>query len=169
MGDRRAAGISTKENNICSGCPTYCCIGFGRMLVNHEELERLGKFSGLKVEKEGRLYRVSVARAGDSCPYLVDHRCTNYDERPFDCRLYPVIVEETMQTNDEVIAFYRFHRRCPQVKLFRLAWKKNDLNKIEKWLKRAYPDKKIKLIYRRDDFIRRNFARLKRLLASIFG
>ncbi len=139
------------------------------MLINREELNRLGKFSELKIEKEGHLYRIAVIHEEDHCPYLEDGRCTNYELRPFDCRLYPVIIEETKETNGKIIAFYKFHRRCPQIKFFKSIFTKRDLEKIKEWFREAYPDKEIKLVYRRDGFIKRNFIRLKRIIASIFG
>lgn len=158
--------ISTKENNVCFGCPTYCCIGFGRMLVNQEELNRLFKFHSLRIEKEGRLFRISVTNEKEHCPYLHYHRCTNYDQRPFDCRLYPLIIDETKETKGEIIAFYKFHQRCPQVKFFKSIWTTSDLEKIKAWLKEVYPDKAIRLIYRCNGLIKRNLARLKRILVS---
>jgi Fe-S-cluster containining protein len=166
MENERRAQISTKESGICDNCPNNCCIGVGRIWVTREELNRLRKFQNLKVETEGRLYRVSVAKEGDSCPYFLDDRCTNYDQRPFDCRLYPLVIDEISETDEKVTAFYRFHRRCPQVRFFRSKWHNTGLEEIRAWLKAIYPERKIELLYREDGFLKRNFVRLKRLILS---
>lgn len=138
--------VFTKEINVCAGCPNNCCIGVGRLLANQEELNRLDKFSGLKIEKEGPFYRVSVRHEGDPCPYFLNYHCTIHDQRPFDCRLYPVIIDEIREINGKIRALYTFHRGCPQVKYFKSIWTPDDLEEMRAWLKRAYPEREIKLI-----------------------
>lgn len=159
-------GMSTQKNDVCAGCPAYCCVGFGHMLVSSKELDSLPEFKGLRREKEGNLFRVAVAQEGEHCPYLVDYRCTNYEMRPLDCRLYPAIIEGTRESNGKIIAFYTFHRRCPQVKFFKSTWTRNDLEKMRAWLQEAYPNRNIEIIYRRASFLKRAIARLRKTLHS---
>ena len=80
----------------CEGCPSRCCDGregtvFSQLLL--EDFEVVSKnfpilftFGDL-----GYLKAVILFSDGKSfCPYIKDHKCTIYDERPSICRVYPL-------------------------------------------------------------------------------
>jgi Fe-S-cluster containining protein len=161
--------MSARKNDVCAGCPAYCCVGFGHMLVSSKELGSLPEFKGLKREVEGNLFRVAVAGEKEHCPYLVGYRCSNYEMRPLDCQLYPAIIEETKEINETIVAFYSFHRRCPQVKFFKSSWAKSNLEKMRVWLQNAYPDKRVEIVYRRTSILKKTISRLNRILETLIS
>jgi len=80
----------------CEGCPAKCCDGkegtiFSQLLL--EDFEVVSKnfpilftFGDL-----GYLKAVILFSDGKSfCPYIEDHKCTIYEERPSICRVYPL-------------------------------------------------------------------------------
>lgn len=80
----------------CEGCPARCCDGregsiFSELLL--EEFENVSKnfpilftFGDLGFLKANIL----LSNGKDFCPYITDHRCTIYEERPNVCRNYPL-------------------------------------------------------------------------------
>jgi uncharacterized protein len=80
----------------CEGCPARCCDGregsvFSELLL--EEFESVSKnfpilftFGDLGFLKANIL----LSNGKDFCPYIKDHRCTIYEERPYVCRNYPM-------------------------------------------------------------------------------
>jgi Fe-S-cluster containining protein len=80
----------------CEGCPARCCDGregtvFSQLIL--DDFEAVSKnfpilftFGDL-----GYLKAVILFSDGKSfCPYIKDHKCTIYDERPSICRVYPL-------------------------------------------------------------------------------
>ena len=80
----------------CEGCPAKCCDGregtiFSQLTL--EDFEVVSKnfpilftFGDL-----GYLKAVILFSDGKSfCPYIQDHKCTIYEERPSICRVYPL-------------------------------------------------------------------------------
>jgi len=80
----------------CEGCPAKCCDGregtiFSQLIL--EDFEMVSKnFPILFTFGEmGYLKAVVLFSDGTSfCPYIKDHKCTIYDERPSICRVYPL-------------------------------------------------------------------------------
>ena len=80
----------------CEGCPARCCDGregtvFSQLIL--EDFEIVSKnFPILFTFGEmGYLKAVILFSDGTSfCPYIKDHKCTIYDERPSICRVYPL-------------------------------------------------------------------------------
>jgi Fe-S-cluster containining protein len=80
----------------CEGCPARCCDGkqgsiFSELLL--EEFEKVSKnfpilftFGDLGFLKAN----VLLSNGKDFCPYIKDHRCIIYEERPNVCRNYPL-------------------------------------------------------------------------------
>jgi Fe-S-cluster containining protein len=80
----------------CEGCPAKCCDGregtiFSQLIL--EDFEVVSKnFPILFTFGEmGYLKAVILFSDGTNfCPYIKDHKCTIYDERPSICRVYPL-------------------------------------------------------------------------------
>ncbi len=80
----------------CEGCPARCCDGregsiFSELIL--EDFEQVSKnfpivftFGELGYLKAN----VLLSNGKDFCPYIVDYKCTIYDERPSVCRIYPL-------------------------------------------------------------------------------
>ncbi|MEA3512367.1 MAG: YkgJ family cysteine cluster protein [Campylobacterota bacterium] len=80
----------------CEGCPARCCDGregsiFSELIL--DDFEQVSKnfpivftFGDLGYLKAN----VLLSNGKDFCPYIVNHKCTIYDERPSVCRIYPL-------------------------------------------------------------------------------
>lgn len=92
--------IDTENKNFtfstCEGCPARCCDGregsvYSELLL--EEFERVSKnFPILFTFGELGFLKANVllSNGKDFCPYIQNHKCTIYNERPQVCRNYPL-------------------------------------------------------------------------------
>ena len=80
----------------CEGCPARCCDGregsvysellleeFERVSQNFPILFTFGELGFLKAN-------VLLSNGKDFCPYITNHKCTIYEQRPQVCRNYPL-------------------------------------------------------------------------------
>ena len=80
----------------CEGCPARCCDGregsvYSELLL--EEFERVSRnFPILFTFGELGFLKANVllSNGKDFCPYIVNHKCTIYEDRPQVCRNYPL-------------------------------------------------------------------------------
>lgn len=75
----------------CGGCRIHCCggvEGFRPVLMPWEDKDT---FFGL-VEQRGKLTLVRQ-RACGTCVFYHQANCGIYDKRPFECRIYPFILD----------------------------------------------------------------------------
>jgi len=80
----------------CEGCPAKCCDGregtvFSQLIL--EDFEVVSKHFPILFTfgEMGYLKAVILFSDGTSfCPYIKDHKCIIYDERPSICRVYPL-------------------------------------------------------------------------------
>ena len=92
--------LSTQNKSFtfssCQGCPARCCDGregsvFSQLLLedfqivsqNFPILFTFGDMGYLKAN-------VLLSNGKDFCPYIVNHQCTIYENRPNVCRNYPL-------------------------------------------------------------------------------
>jgi len=92
--------IDTENKNFtfstCEGCPARCCDGregsvysellleeFKRVSRNFPILFTFGELGFLKAN-------VLLSNGKDFCPYITNHKCTIYEDRPQVCRNYPL-------------------------------------------------------------------------------
>ncbi len=92
--------LSTQNKSFtfssCDGCPARCCDGregsvFSQLLLEDFEivsqnfpiLFTFGDMGYLKAN-------VLLSNGKDFCPYIVNHQCTIYENRPNVCRNYPL-------------------------------------------------------------------------------
>lgn len=79
----------------CTNCISnpICCSNFNKInapVLNKVELEKIKQFVGKEKfyeTVEENLYSIKIKE--DNCVFYKNHKCTIYDNRPIDCRLYP--------------------------------------------------------------------------------
>jgi Fe-S-cluster containining protein len=114
---------------ICSSCPTNCCRRFYAVLLPDEE-EEFGEHSFTISTERGPVKCVG-ARGGRPCPFLDSQgRCTIYEKRPFDCRVWPIMMYIDLETRERVIYL---DLDCPAVREGRIP--PNLVKKIVETLK----------------------------------
>ena len=80
----------------CEGCPAKCCDGregtiFSQLILSDFEMVSKNFPILFTFGEMGYLKAVVLFSDGTSfCPYIKDHKCTIYDERPSICRVYPL-------------------------------------------------------------------------------
>lgn len=80
----------------CEGCPAKCCDGregtiFSQLILSDFEMVSKNFPILFTFGEMGYLKAVVLFSDGKSfCPYIKDHKCTIYDERPSICRVYPL-------------------------------------------------------------------------------
>ena len=80
----------------CDGCPAKCCDGkegtiFSQLIL--QDFETVSKnFPILFTFGEMGFLKANIlfSDGENFCPYIVNHKCTIYDERPSICRVYPL-------------------------------------------------------------------------------
>ena len=84
----------------CAGCESRCCKDPKTPVLLPSEEEKLKKFSTIVKTKFRDMYLLGKKEDG-SCIFLDDKtmKCTNYDNRPFECQLYPFLlyISETVE------------------------------------------------------------------------
>lgn len=87
----------TQEPLNCLRCPSLCCKMAGYVEVSRNDIRRLAKHFELSTPQFEEKHIVEVTRRGkkriksgyQTCQFLgADRRCTVYEARPRDCRLY---------------------------------------------------------------------------------
>ena len=127
-------------SSICSGCKVNCCRRFYAVLLPEEEKDFMNCSFLINTELGG--VRAIGSRNGSPCPYLNNAgMCSIYAKRPFDCRLWPVILYYDFKTGEKVVYL---DLECPAVasrklprKLIKSIIKElKKLNIDEGWLKK---------------------------------
>ncbi len=81
-------------------CKSYCCRK-GYLILNKNELKNF-KNGFVKILENDKF----SLNLGDTCPCLVDYRCTIYTKRPKACREFPIFIHGNKLT---------LSKRCPAV------------------------------------------------------
>lgn len=87
--------------NICRFCNINCCKRFYAILLPEEE-----NFFEHKFDVETPLGKVKAvgSNQGKPCPYLNENGfCRIYRIRPFDCRMWPVMLYYDFDKNEKVL------------------------------------------------------------------
>lgn len=95
----------------CENCPTHCCgmQNVTPILMPHEVKE----FAPEDLMADGELFRLRRLLYTNCCVFLdmATHRCTIYERRPLECRLYPYIMHWNAQAK---MLEFQLHSGCPQ-------------------------------------------------------
>lgn len=95
----------------CQGCKQHCCgqiPGLQPVLLPSEEAQFAGS-----TEDHGVLKLIKKKPDTGTCVFLDDktNKCTIYNKRPLECRLYPFVLD--VADPSELAVFYRLDpRRC---------------------------------------------------------
>ncbi len=87
--------------DICRNCNVNCCRRFYAVLLPEEEKE----YEGISSTVETDLGPVKcLGRIGRTCPFLsTEGLCLNYKNRPFDCRVWPILLYYDFKTGEKVV------------------------------------------------------------------
>jgi len=112
MSHSLAAKLSFVDfGNICRNCKVNCCKRFYAVLLPEEE-ERFRDIA-FTVNTPLGLVKAIGAKDGKPCPFLGSNgMCRVYIERPFDCRLWPIIMYYDFETGEKVVYL---DLECPAV------------------------------------------------------
>lgn len=126
--------------NICNECSENCCRRFYAILLPEEE--DVFKDVAFELKTDKGVVKCIGSRDNKPCPYLNEHGyCSMYDKRPFDCRLWPVVVYIDFKTRERVIYL---DLECPAVKkgkipadlINKIIESVRDLDFDENWLEK---------------------------------
>ncbi len=89
-------------SDICRGCSVNCCKRFYAVLLPEEE-DRFRKIAFTINTPIGDVKAIG-AKDGKPCPFLDDiGRCSIYQYRSFDCRLWPIVLYYDFNTGEKVV------------------------------------------------------------------
>lgn len=130
----------------CKDC-SRCCADLDGLVITDEELERLPAFQEYITATDGRTHTV---HAKDGCPYLEeDGWCGVFDERPFDCSLFPIQLGEvrrTLGSGTSVVGWRWGGAECPSREAFIADGTPEGFERDTKvWLKGALGGDEVKL------------------------
>jgi len=118
MADYRS--IRTKEGTsldivgLCFRCDQDCCTRLSQLKLSKAEFKRsfLQHSESLLIKECRGIFIVS--ERGNSCPNLRGNRCTVYEIRPIECRLFPYTIGSCLRIGRLVVMTYHHRTRCPQ-------------------------------------------------------
>lgn len=145
-----ADGSTPTDFNPCLACSIEqdCCHRLDGLVVTAREYERVfaRHADRLDVTEVGELRRVSAR--GAPCPNF-EGRCTVYDDRPMECRLFPVTTHVVAVSGDTVRVTVHDRTNCPQ----KAALMPDDATVtrfVEGFARDAYgPEKAVEVIFER--------------------
>lgn len=77
-------------------CGARCCRAPNWVALNDHEMRRLRalkpEIKVLNIERGA--WALDFGDNGGACPFLANNLCSIYDERPFDCRRFPVAPQD---------------------------------------------------------------------------
>ncbi len=130
-------------DDLCRDCG-LCCHDVTGLRVTEEELVRLPRLAPFVTSVEGPFRLLDVP---GPCPYLgSDMRCTVFEQRPFDCSLYPLNIKTvtTVTTvgvrgpGDTIEARWNFGGAgCPHRPEFVAIARHQDMGPVRDWVARS--------------------------------
>lgn len=95
----------------CAICPSHCC---GKSAVKPPILLPFETQFGKEdtYTETGEIFRIKKSSVTGFCKFLDENqRCTIYDKRPVECRLYPYIMQYDFEKKRVLL---KLHSLCPQ-------------------------------------------------------
>jgi len=109
----------------CTKCDGRCCktpINNFNVVLLPQEMKNLKKFSKKLKTRYGGVYILNKKEDG-SCIFLDNmHRCTIYKDRPFECKVFPLVIDYERT--------FVLSKLCPKIKNIT---KKEICNSIKEW------------------------------------
>lgn len=135
--------VLTEEANPCLACTVNqdCCTRLTGLMLTEKEYQRCFAHHGEKVEvtRDGAFYIINESKPA-KCPNWQDEGCSVYDERPFECRLFPHNSYVRGETANKVSIRYHEVHTCPLVHSLKM---KDDeaRNLVDDFARGVYGDK----------------------------
>ncbi len=102
--------------DICRGCNVNCCKKFYAVLLPEEE--RIFDEVSFNIDTELGSVKAIGGYRGRQCIFLDENGfCRIYENRPFDCRLWPIVLYYDFNTNEKVVYL---DLECPAVEAGRI-------------------------------------------------
>ena len=104
------------SDNPCAACSIGqdCCTNLAGLRLSKAEFERnfLRHHESLLVKEHSGIYEVAGRR--NVCPNWGGNRCTVYETRPIECRIFPYTIGDVVRIGRLVVLTYHHRTRCPQ-------------------------------------------------------
>jgi Fe-S-cluster containining protein len=130
----------TEPIDYCSRCTTSCCSPLLGLKVTREEYETAfsGRDGNLAVTDMGAFLQVSAGGDG-ACPNFIDRKCSIYEKRPVECRLYPYSIYAVLDHDDHIRAYvHGGTETCPFK--YQLLPSENEIRALmDRFLDAAFP------------------------------
>lgn len=104
--------------SFCKGCPSdqNCCTGkhVDKPVLTRDDIARISEVTGLDAREfcEKSQESLAVMRSvDDACHFYHEGRCSIYDARPIDCRLFPF---DVAAATDGSISLISYNSACPK-------------------------------------------------------
>jgi len=155
-------------DNPCLDCRNKCCVvGLIGLMLSKEEYEAYFKKyeQSFLVIPEDKLVFLT-ARDGIICPYFEDRGCKIYDQRPFDCRLYPYQMRLAYETKEKIKFILHSRSDCPR-KTNLLLPEAEAKALIMDFGRKVYGNKKI-IVQNCDNLLARLTNKIEILLVKLF-
>jgi len=134
--------------DYCQNCNVNCCVDLSGLKVTPRDFELLFKAHRDKMDvKDNGAYLQISARNGEACPVFDGEKCSMYEDRPMECRLYPYTVEDVIDDGEAVRAEIHATVRCPSLSEL-LPTPEVAQSLTEDFLKECYPDRDIKVVFK---------------------
>lgn len=102
--------------NVCIKCSIgqYCCRNLIELRLSKIEYKQhFAKHSdNLEVRQDTGIYIVS-SKEEFSCPKWVGEKCTIYEDRPMECRLFPYTIGRIIQKGNRINITFHSRTPCP--------------------------------------------------------
>lgn len=133
-------------DDVCAGCGA-CCRDTRDLKLTDADLARLPEFVPLVTRRDGA---VSYASFDGPCPYLgADARCTVFEQRPFDCSLYPIDIWEIGRRQPDgtvTVVWGNVGDECPhRYTMLRRSRAEADWDAVREWVAGVSGAEKVEL------------------------
>jgi Fe-S-cluster containining protein len=109
--------MATVQENLCLVCSENqrCCSQLSGLRLAKEEFEKYFRYysNELSIAEDNKVFIVSSHNNGP-CPYWEKSGCRIYNERPFDCRVYPYEIIGVVERKKIIEITFRDSPCCPQ-------------------------------------------------------